>query len=86
MCWVAFSIHFTEANEYLPRALRLLNSRQYSSTREQSKLCILVARCLRVDGSQEAVEWLEQSCQQRSQLNVDDLGRLLLQRVLAGAY
>jgi hypothetical protein len=35
---------------YLPHALRLLSSRQHSSAWEQSELCLLVGRCLRVDG------------------------------------
>jgi tetratricopeptide (TPR) repeat protein len=35
---------------------------------------------------QEAVVWLDRSCQQRSQLGEDDLGRLLSQHVLAIAY
>jgi tetratricopeptide (TPR) repeat protein len=72
---------------YLPHALRLLDDGQESSIREQSKLCLLVGRCLRVDGRiQEAVVWLERSCQQRSQLGEDDPDRLLSQHVLAMAY
>jgi hypothetical protein len=72
---------------YLPHALRLLDDGQDSSIREQSKLCLLVGRCLRVDGRiREAVVWLEKSCEQRSQLGEDDLDRLLSQHVLAMAY
>jgi len=72
---------------YLPHALRLLESGQDSIGWEQSELCLLVGRCLRVDGRiQEAVVWLERSCEQRSQLGDDDSGRLLSQHVLAMAY
>ncbi|CAN9286263.1 unnamed protein product, partial [Alternaria alternata] len=72
---------------YLPHALRLLDGGQESSIREQSELCLLVGRCLRVDGRiQEAVVWLERSCQQRSQLSDDNPDRLLSQHVLAGVY
>jgi tetratricopeptide (TPR) repeat protein len=72
---------------YLPHALRLLDGGQHSSAWEQSKLCLLVGRCLRVDGRiQEAVVWLEKSCQQRSQLSEDNQGRLLSQHELARAY
>jgi hypothetical protein len=40
-----------------------------------------------VDGRiQEAVEWLERSCRQRSQVGEDDPNRLLSQHELAGAY
>ncbi|KAI4940878.1 hypothetical protein J4E91_011135 [Alternaria rosae] len=72
---------------YLPHALRLLSSGQHSIAWEQSKLCLLVGRCLRVDGRiQEAVVWLESSCQQRSQLGEDNPSRLLSQHVLAMVY
>ncbi|RYN56949.1 hypothetical protein AA0117_g13239 [Alternaria alternata] len=72
---------------YLPHALRLLSSGQHSSAWEQSKLCLLVGRCLRVDGRiREAVVWLERSCEQRSQLDEDNPGRLSSQHNLAGAY
>ncbi|KAI4940761.1 hypothetical protein J4E91_011248, partial [Alternaria rosae] len=72
---------------YLPHALRLLDGGQESSIREQSKLCLLVGRCLYVDGRmQEAVVWLEKSCEQRGQLGEDNPSRLASQHVLAGAY
>ncbi|RYN52006.1 hypothetical protein AA0117_g13375 [Alternaria alternata] len=72
---------------YLPHALRLLEGGQQSSAWEQSKLCLLVGRCLLVDGRiQEAVVWLERSCQQRSQLDEDNSSRLSSQHVLAMAY
>jgi hypothetical protein len=72
---------------YLPHALRLLDGGQESSIREQSELCLLVGRCLYVDGRMwEAVVWLERSCEQRSQLGEDDPDRLLSQHNLAGAY
>jgi tetratricopeptide (TPR) repeat protein len=66
---------------YLPHALRLLEGSQAGSAEELSELCLLVGRCLRVDGRiREAVVWLERSCQQ------DDSDRLLSQHVLAMAY
>jgi tetratricopeptide (TPR) repeat protein len=72
---------------YLPHALRLLSSGQHSSAWEQSKLCLLVGRCLYVDGRmQEAVVWLEKSCEQRSQLGEDNPSRLASQHNLARAY
>jgi hypothetical protein len=72
---------------YLPHALRLLEGGQESSIREQSELRLLVGRCLRVDGRiQEAVVWLERSCEQRSQLSEGDPGRLSSQHALAMAY
>jgi tetratricopeptide (TPR) repeat protein len=72
---------------YLPHALRLLEGSQAGSAEELSKLCLLVGRCLRVDGRiREAVVWLERSCQQRSRRSEDDSDRLLSQHELAGAY
>jgi tetratricopeptide (TPR) repeat protein len=72
---------------YLPHALRLLEGRQAGSAEELSELCLLVGRCLRVDGRiREAVVWLERSCQQRSQRSEDDSDRLLSQHELAMAY
>ncbi|RAR09054.1 kinesin light chain 2 [Stemphylium lycopersici] len=72
---------------YLPHALRLLSSGQHSSASEQSKLCLLVGRCLQADGRiQEAVVWLERACEQRSQLGRDHPAQLSSQYVLATAY
>ncbi|KAF2993765.1 hypothetical protein E8E13_001931 [Curvularia kusanoi] len=81
---------------YLPHALRLLGggrgsnveeSSELSELPELSELCLLVGRCLRVDGRiSEAVVWLEKSCQQRRQRSEDDSDRLLSQHVLAMAY
>jgi hypothetical protein len=72
---------------YLPHALRLLENRQGCSVEEQSELCLLVGRCLRVDGRiREAVTWLEESCQWREALDENDSDRLLSQHVLAIAY
>jgi tetratricopeptide (TPR) repeat protein len=81
---------------YLPHALRLLGggrdsnveeSSELSELPEQSVLCLLVGRCLRVDGRiSEAVVWLEKSCQQRRQRSEDDSDQLLSQHVLAMAY
>ena len=72
---------------YLPHALRLLESVQECSVEERSELCLLVGRCLRVDGRiREAVRWLEESCRWREGLDEDDLDLLLSQHVLAMAY
>jgi tetratricopeptide (TPR) repeat protein len=72
---------------YLPHALRLLESGQQCSVAEMSELCLLVGRCLRVDGRiREAVRWLEESCRWREGLDEDNSDLLLSQHVLAGAY
>jgi hypothetical protein len=72
---------------YLPHALRLLDDGQDSSAWEQSELCLLVGRCLYMDGRmREAVVWLERSCEQRSQLDEDSPGRLSSQHALGIAY
>ena len=48
---------------YLPHALRLLGNKQDCDVKERSELCLLVGRCLRVDGRvQEAGRWLEETC------------------------
>ena len=72
---------------YLPHALRLLGDKEDCSVEERFELCLLVGRCLRVDGRiQEAVKWLEECCQWRSRLDEKESGRLLSQHVLAMAY
>ncbi|KAF2993768.1 hypothetical protein E8E13_002106 [Curvularia kusanoi] len=81
---------------YLPHALRLLGGGRGSNVEESSELpelpelselCLLVGRCLRVDGRiSEAVVWLEKSCQQRRQRSENDLERLSSQHALAMAY
>jgi hypothetical protein len=72
---------------YLPLALRLLEDRQKCNVEEKSKLCLLVGRCLRVDGRiREAVRWLEQSCRWREGLAEEHPSRLVSQHVLAIAY
>jgi tetratricopeptide (TPR) repeat protein len=71
---------------YLPHALHLLEVGE-CTTKETSKLCLLVGQCLRVDGRiREAVRWLEESCLWREALDEDDSDRLLSQHVLAVAY
>ncbi|KAF2474350.1 TPR repeat protein [Lindgomyces ingoldianus] len=73
--------------KYLPHALRLLEDNQSYPAEERSELCLLVGRCLRVDGRiREAVRWLEESCKQREELDKRDSKRLLSQHVLAIAY
>ncbi|PVH94209.1 kinesin light chain [Periconia macrospinosa] len=72
---------------YLPHTLRILEERRGSDIAELSKLCLLVGRCLQVDGRiREAVKWLEESCQQREALDKNDSDRLLSQHELARAY
>jgi hypothetical protein len=72
---------------YFPHALRLIEDGQQCSAEERSELCLLVGRCLRVDGRMtEAVGWLEQSCRLREELSEDNSDRLLSQHVLAMAY
>ena len=78
---------------YLPHALRLFDSslkidaEKLSRLSELSELCLLVGRCLRVDGRiREAVVWLEECYRRRSQLDKDDADLLLTQHVLAMAY
>jgi tetratricopeptide (TPR) repeat protein len=72
---------------YLPHALRLLEDGQQCRAEERSELCLLVGRCLRVDGRMtEAVGWLEESCRLREELGEDNSDRLLSQHVLAMAY
>jgi len=77
----------TKWRAYLPHALRLLEDKQGSSAEERSELCLLVGRCLRVDGRiREAVRWLEESCELRKTLSKSDSKRLLSEHVLAIAY
>ncbi|KAF2732280.1 TPR repeat protein, partial [Polyplosphaeria fusca] len=72
---------------YMPHALRLLEDKQSHSAEPRSGLCLLVGRCLRVDGRiREAVKWLEESYEQRKELNKSDSKRLLSQHELAIAY
>jgi tetratricopeptide (TPR) repeat protein len=72
---------------YLPHALRLLGSRQECNVQEKAELCLLVGRCLRVDGRiREAVTWLEACCRWRYGLDENNSDRLLSQHVLAMAY
>ena len=72
---------------YLPHALRLLEYRQGCRIKEISKLCLLVGRCLRVDGRiREAVRWLEESCLWRETLAADHPSRLASQHALTVAY
>jgi tetratricopeptide (TPR) repeat protein len=84
------SEHYTNQavwRAYLPHALRLLESRQKCSIEDKPTLCLLVGRCLRVDGRiREAVRWLKESCRGREALDEDNLGRLLSQHELATAY
>ncbi|KAF5846047.1 hypothetical protein GGP41_008575 [Bipolaris sorokiniana] len=72
---------------YLPHALRLLEDNQDSSMEERSQLCLLVGKCLYVDGRfQEAVRWLKESYEQRKTLEKRDPKRLQAQYELATAY
>ncbi|KAF2269765.1 TPR repeat protein [Lojkania enalia] len=72
---------------YLPHALRLLVDKQGFEAQERSELCLLVGRCLLVDGRiKEAVRWLEESYKGRKTFVKSNLDRLLSQHVLATAY
>jgi tetratricopeptide (TPR) repeat protein len=72
---------------YLPHALRLLEDKQDCEIEERSKLCLLVGRCLRIDGRvREAVRWLEEFCVQRQSLDKGIFDQLLSQHELGIAY
>ena len=65
---------------YLSHALRLLEDKQGREAKKRSKLCLLVGRCLRVDGRiREAVSWLEESFNQRQSSDERDPDRLTSQ-------
>jgi tetratricopeptide (TPR) repeat protein len=71
----------------LPHALRLLEGGQECNAKERSEPCLLVRRCMHVDGRiREAVRWLEESCRWRERLDEDDPDLLLSQHTLAIAY
>ncbi|KAF2647031.1 purine and uridine phosphorylase, partial [Lophiostoma macrostomum CBS 122681] len=72
---------------YLPHSLRLLESWQNRRIEGKAELCLLVGRCLRVDGRiREAVKWLEECCRWREGLEERDSNRLFSQHELARAY
>jgi tetratricopeptide (TPR) repeat protein len=73
---------------YLSHTLRLLEDKKDYGIKERSELCLLVGQCLRVDGRvREAVRWLEESYQERTEvLTEDHPDRLASQHVLAIAY
>ncbi|KAH8685436.1 kinesin light chain [Tricladium varicosporioides] len=74
--------------DYLPHVARIDKDKQCQGTEEKSELCLKVGRCLYVDGRmEEAVLWLQESCEWRDRnLAQDNTDRLLSQHVLAGAY
>jgi tetratricopeptide (TPR) repeat protein len=77
----------TTWSKFLPHALRFLEDKQDSSLEQRSQLCFLVGTCLIFDWRfQEAVRWLEESCEQRKELDESDSKRLLSQLMLASAY
>jgi hypothetical protein len=62
---------------YLPHALQLLECGQRCRIKETSELCLMVGRCLRVDGRiRETVRWLEESCLSRETRAADHPSRL----------
>jgi len=72
---------------YLPHALRLMEAGQGCSIEQRARLCLLVGRCLWVDGRiGETVRWLEESCRLRGALHENDMNRLVSQHDLAGVY
>ncbi|KAF4540233.1 uncharacterized protein LTHEOB_9329 [Lasiodiplodia theobromae] len=74
--------------DYLPHVARIDKNEQCQGTWERSELCLKVGRCLQVDGRiNEAVLWLQESCEWRDRnLAEDNADRLLAQHVLAIAY
>jgi tetratricopeptide (TPR) repeat protein len=74
-------------SSFLPHALRLLEDKQDSSAEQRSQLCLLVGGALHHDWRfQEAVRWLEESCEQRKELDESDSKRLESQLMLGIAY
>jgi hypothetical protein len=72
---------------YLPHALQLLECGQRCRIKETSELCLMVGRCLRVDGRiRETVRWLEESCLWRETPAADHPSRPASQHELAIAY
>jgi hypothetical protein len=72
--------------EYLPHALRILESTYGEDCVERHDLCIKVGKCLQADGRiQEAVRWLEETLRwANSNLDEEDPSRLASQHALAG--
>lgn len=72
---------------HLPHAARLLEDKQGRVFEKRAKLCLLMGRCLQVDGRiGEAVRWLEESNDQRQSLDDTNAHRLASQHELAKAY
>jgi tetratricopeptide (TPR) repeat protein len=74
--------------DYLPHVARIKEHKQCQGTEENSKLCLMVGRCLYVDGRiRESVLWLQESCEWRDRnLAQDNADRLASQHELASAY
>jgi tetratricopeptide (TPR) repeat protein len=73
--------------EYIPHTARMRNAKESDPIGARGKLCLKVGRCLRVDGRiQDAVGWLEESRDLRTDLPEDDADRLLTQHMLAMTY
>lgn len=73
---------------YLPHVACIEKDEQCQSTEEMSRLYLKAGRCLLVDGRvQEAIIWLQKSCDWRDRnLAQDDKDRLSSQHMLAVAY
>jgi tetratricopeptide (TPR) repeat protein len=73
--------------KYIPHAVRMRDARNGDHVGARGKLCLEVGRCLRVDGRiRDAVGWLEESRDLRTDLPEDDADKLLTQHVLAIVY
>jgi tetratricopeptide (TPR) repeat protein len=73
--------------EYIPHVARFRGIKAGEHVAIRGELCLQVGRCLRVDGRiRDAVGWLEESRDLRSNLPEDHRDRLSTQHVLAMAY
>jgi tetratricopeptide (TPR) repeat protein len=73
--------------EYIPHAARMRDAKEDSYGNARGRLCLKVGRCLRVDGRiRDAVGWLEESRDLRTNLPENHPDRLASQYELAMAY
>lgn len=73
--------------EYIPHADRMRDNKDGRHVDARGELCLKVGRCLQVDGRiPDAVSWLEESRDMRTDLPEDHPNRLHSQHSLAMAY
>jgi len=73
--------------KYMPHAARIRETMDDECLKVRGELCLRVGRCLRVDGRvRDAVGWLLESHDLRTDLPQDNADRLLTQHVLAMTY